>query len=294
MKVADINVCTDSLKRILSEDQAKIDFKELFEKSKGIFPQSTLDQAKKTFWDFKAKAKGLGVEEGNYAGVATSVFRDAKNASQFFQSIYSDLGIKIQVIAQKDEAILGLYSAMTKVPNKQLIVWDIGGGSMQITSLRDGKILFFGGKLAAISFRDRVLKEIKKAKSGSPNPLSAVEIEVAVRIAEKDGLMSVPAEVKEEIKIANGVVYGVGSVHGFSIKDQIHKTEYGPEDVLSVLEQQADKTDEQIGGKYASTDVSNLALVLGYMRALNIKKVRVLDANNAEGILISRTLWATR
>ncbi len=50
-------------------------------------------------------------------------------------------------------------------------------------------------------------------------------------------------------------------------------------------------TETEIGGKYAATDVSNLALVLGFMKELEIEKVKTLKANMAHGILIYPKYW---
>jgi exopolyphosphatase/guanosine-5'-triphosphate,3'-diphosphate pyrophosphatase len=61
--------------------------------------------------------------------------------------------------------------------------------------------------------------------------------------------------------------------------------------VKKALTTKGELTDSEIGGKYAATDVSNLALVLGFMKELKIDKIRTLKANMAHGILIYPKYW---
>ena len=59
------------------------------------------------------------------------------------------------------------------------------------------------------------------------------------------------------------------------------------EQIKSALDKRAGMTDVDIGGKYASTEISNLALVAGYMSGLGIKYVKTGKINLTDGLLIA-------
>jgi len=88
------------------------------------------------------------------------------------------------------------------------------------------------------------------------------------------------------------VVIGIGGVHNQSIRKQVKKVaSYSRENIMNVLQDRLDLTDEQIGGQYADTEVSNLILVLGFMQKLEIEEVLLADVNLTDGILVDPAFW---
>ena len=83
----------------------------------------------------------------------------------------------------------------------------------------------------------------------------------------------------------------------FDIRKQIEKTlnkkirTYDQNDLLNSLLVRSKLNDKQVGGKYAATDVTNIALVLGHMQSLSIDKVMPLKINIANGLLITNSYW---
>jgi hypothetical protein len=57
-------------------------------------------------------------------------------------------------------------------------------------------------------------------------------------------------------------------------------------DLKKVLDQKMNLTDQQIQGDYPETDITNLALVLGFMKALNVDKVEVIPADLTYGLIV--------
>ena len=51
------------------------------------------------------------------------------------------------------------------------------------------------------------------------------------------------------------------------------------------------KSDEQIGGDYAATQVSDRLLLVGFMRALAIDEVRLVDVDLTDGLLFESEFW---
>lgn len=47
------------------------------------------------------------------------------------------------------------------------------------------------------------------------------------------------------------------------------------------------KSDEDLNVKHASTQVTNLFLVAGYMKALGVKQYKIGQSNNTFGLIVS-------
>jgi len=125
----------------------------------------------------------------------------------------------------------------------------------------------------------------------SPNPMGEAVATKAVNMAQYYAAIHVQKAIKEKAK--HLTVLGIGGCHYYCVRKQCvneGKT-YTISDVEKTLTTRCKLTDSEIGGKYAPTDISNLALVLGFMKELEIEKVKTLKANMAHGILIYPKYW---
>ncbi len=73
--------------------------------------------------------------------VATSALRDAPNGKEFVQWIKKELGLSIKIIDGNKEARYGGIAAVNLLPIHEGISIDIGGGSSDITLMKDGHIV---------------------------------------------------------------------------------------------------------------------------------------------------------
>jgi exopolyphosphatase/guanosine-5'-triphosphate,3'-diphosphate pyrophosphatase len=71
---------------------------------------------------------------------ATSAVREAENADVFLQGA-KDIGIDIKIISGEEEARYNFYGVAAFNPEPDLLVFDIGGGSTELTLARGGKIV---------------------------------------------------------------------------------------------------------------------------------------------------------
>jgi exopolyphosphatase/guanosine-5'-triphosphate,3'-diphosphate pyrophosphatase len=215
----------------------------------------------------------------------------------FADRINRKLNIRTQIITQKTEAILGFLAAypQTTLEKKECLVWDIGGGSMQIViSGENDAFDVYEGKLASVSMKNMIITAIQGRpyrEVKSPNPMGNAVAIKATNLAQYYAEIHVPHNIK--IKSSNLTVLGIGGVHYYSVRKQCVKNSktYTISDVERTLALRQTLTDEEIGGNYASTDISNLSMVLGFMRALNIKEIKALKASMVHGILIYPKYW---
>lgn len=108
--------------------------------------------------------------------VATSALRDAPNGSEFTAWIKKELGLEIEIIDGKKEALFGAIAAVNLLPIQEGITIDIGGGSSDLALIKDSKIidtyslnigtvrlkeLFFDKNRPLNEARDFIQKELK-------------------------------------------------------------------------------------------------------------------------------------
>ncbi len=74
--------------------------------------------------------------------VATSALRDAPNAKEFIKKIKKNLNLNIKIIDGKKEAYFGALASINLLkPIQNATTIDIGGGSTELASIKDGKII---------------------------------------------------------------------------------------------------------------------------------------------------------
>ena len=75
--------------------------------------------------------------------VATSAVREASNQKYFVLRARKEAGLEIKVISWEEEADLTVQGVLWKLPNigKDILVFDIGGGSTEFILVRDRKII---------------------------------------------------------------------------------------------------------------------------------------------------------
>ena len=72
--------------------------------------------------------------------IATSAVRDAENRERLLGPLRREEGIEVRVLSGAEEARLGASAAIEDVPKFDGVVADLGGGSLQLTSVRSGRI----------------------------------------------------------------------------------------------------------------------------------------------------------
>jgi exopolyphosphatase/guanosine-5'-triphosphate,3'-diphosphate pyrophosphatase len=243
--------------------------------------------------------KKEAVEAGaqTFTGVATEALRQAFNTPEFLQEIKAQTGIPVKLISPDKEAILGYLATVSVLGSKakNAVVWDIGGNSMQMVFRRsDQHYIIYHGNLASITFKKKILSEIKNKKliqGNSPNPIGKDDLERALKIAML-AAAEVPEEIKQKLQKPDTFIIGIGGVHNQSINKQLgSKNIYRREELIDVLNYRINLTDRDIGGHYADTEVSNLILVLGFMKQLVLNEIIPVNVNLADGIFFDPTFW---
>jgi exopolyphosphatase / guanosine-5'-triphosphate,3'-diphosphate pyrophosphatase len=299
LRVADVNLKTHKIEKILVNESFPVQYQENLAKS----PNNTFDdQVMQT--GIEAIRKSAEIAKQYHAqkiiAVATASFRKAANSQALIDKIYNETGVKVYVIDQDLEGKLAFNAVLSQgnYDPLKLIVWDIGGGSLQLTTFNPkGDYHIFRGDIASIQFKNRVIQEIQHKdinKTNTPNPMTEPEIKQGIAMAREDA-QKVDHIFKDRVSRPDTQMVGVGNIFAYGIYPICgNKSPYTVQELNQATLGLANKDDQQVGGgDYANVQVTNAILVLGYMEQLNIPKMDILDINNADGALLYQDFWNT-
>jgi exopolyphosphatase/guanosine-5'-triphosphate,3'-diphosphate pyrophosphatase len=77
--------------------------------------------------------------------VATAAVRDARNGYRLIEALRQAVGIEVEVLGWEEEARLGAVAALASLPLREALIADLGGGSLELTLVRDGEITPLAG-----------------------------------------------------------------------------------------------------------------------------------------------------
>ncbi len=112
---------------------------------KRLFQTQAMERVLIALTEYSEVLKGLGIQPGDAVCVATSQARDAKNSSEFFDKIRSELGFSFQTLSGDEEARLTFLGALLpSMDPASSVVLDIGGGSTEVISTQGAESLDLG------------------------------------------------------------------------------------------------------------------------------------------------------
>lgn len=299
LKVAEVDLKLNKIAKVIFEQEIAVPYqRELEHSADHTFSKELMEQGVESIQVLKQSAMQQGAKK--VVAVATAAFRKAKNADDFVVKVYDQTGVEINIINQNLEGILAFNAVLSKVatPEDRILVWDVGGGSLQLTVIHSKEGYFVGkGTTASNPFKRDVIAHIQNkdpSEVKTPNPLTSQDMEKAVQHAEELAKTATDSHIKEKIQDPNTVVYGVGSLFYIGIRKTINDSTATQENLSTAVTKFENMDDEEVGEGdkgHADVRVTNALLILGYMKALNIKKVHIMDINIADGAMVYPEFW---
>ncbi|MEQ9324761.1 MAG: hypothetical protein RIF41_36685 [Polyangiaceae bacterium] len=290
MKVAVVDRCSGSVVRTLASAEEAVFYRRDILRRPARLRDETMERGLRALRRLHDLAGRYQPQE--QYGVATAAFRTAENGSRFLERVHRSLGLSVVIITQTEESRLGFLAAVaaTRIEPRRAVVWDVGGGSMELTSLDDqGRMTTYDGDLASGQMERYLLDLEGKAPMVSPNPLDESQVERGIAYATEHAQQSVPEPLRAKLLRPDTVVIGIGATRyyadGLDNSDRLVTLAA----LARGIEMRLGKADVEIGGAYASTAVSDRILLLGYMTGLGIHTVRVTDAGLTDAVLVEAT-----
>ena len=106
-------------------------------KTKRLYPDGKR-RALKAMTGFQSIAEAMNVRQ--FYAVGTAALRDAEDGDEFVQDIYEQTGFNVQVISGEQEAMLAAKSVLTKFPEADGIIGDLGGGSLELARVKNYEV----------------------------------------------------------------------------------------------------------------------------------------------------------
>lgn len=99
------------------------------------FHEAALDRALRVLRDFRRVADAAGAVR--ILAFGTAALREAENGEEFRRRIAAECGFRLEIMTADAEARAGFLGAVYGLPVNDGLVFDIGGGSLQVTHFRD-------------------------------------------------------------------------------------------------------------------------------------------------------------
>ena len=294
--IADIDTETHQILQIILDTSFSVPYQASLDKSEdGTFDAETKELGLKTFKEIKEITDQYQVKK--IAAIATSAFRKANNNKEFISEIEKKTKIRVQIIPQKEEGEIAFFSALAsgEFNSEEAVVWDIGTGSLQITTANnsEGLTVYMGEQMGSVAFKNYIVDAIQEndiEDTLSPNPMTEDDLKAADRYARAFARKAYPI-IKKKIQ-ANGTVIGIGRLFYHSIRPLASEGNVITRSGLrKFIESSLNKTDEELNNPFAHVDVSNCILTLAIMKALHIQEIQPIETTTTKGLLVSPNYW---
>jgi exopolyphosphatase/pppGpp-phosphohydrolase len=252
--------------------------------------------------------KHFGIKCGidKCAGIATAWARKAENREEIIKAFRAK-NVAIEIISQEREGELGYRSARAKslvkrISEKNLIIWDVGAGSFQLSMLdENGKIHVYNGDEGIESFDRMLRRKYHKEQGEELLYLDGEQLQESMKYAaeslgKKVLLNPLIAKKLKEPKVrvfAMGRTMYLGLRHDLGLGEEITLA-----DLEKVAQQFAGKTQSEIKMSYANLPEyfvrhaqSAVIFIYGIMKGAGVSKIHVIDATLNDYVLTEPRYW---
>jgi exopolyphosphatase / guanosine-5'-triphosphate,3'-diphosphate pyrophosphatase len=194
----------------------------------GTLPRAAIDDTLRAvhrfFVEHRTEGRGPRV-----VAIATSAVRDAHNRDRLLGPLRYREGIDVQVLSARAEARLGAVAALRSLDFDEALVADLGGSSLQLSRVRDGRVVKAASlPLGAVRTTRRFLPH------DPPRPRELRVLRHAVREQLLDALP--PAQRGDVLVGLGGTVRTLASIHLRGKSRDRHGLRLAQSDVTAVRE----------------------------------------------------------
>ena len=190
--------------------------------ARGALSDATMARTTEALRDFQTIATGAGATR--VVAVATAAMRDATNGALFAERLRRELGVRIEIIGGLAEARYGFAGAVRGLAVSNGLLFDLGGGSLQITRfagrrrLAKGVSLPFGALRLSEKFLESdppTAKQLRRLRDHVQRHLAKAKV---TRLASGDRLVGTGGTLRNLAKIDRQTRrYPIGGLHGYEL-----------------------------------------------------------------------------
>ena len=216
MKLAAIDIGSNSIKLAVVDAAASDSFAVIAREKEfvrlghdtlqnGHLASAAIEGASDCLKRFRSIAEARGAEK--IVAIATASIREASNAAQFIKEVEQNTGIRVEVLSGVEEArLIGLAASQGCAARGTTgINIDIGGGSTEISLVRDGVALaLFSVKLGAIASTEKFLV------SDPPKPKELSSLRNEIRAAFERPARELRGKKWQQATGTSGTILAIG------------------------------------------------------------------------------------
>ena len=228
-----------------------------------------------------------GVHKIKCSGIATAWARNATNTDDYLK-ILAKNNINLMPISQEEEGEIG-YKSVVNINklNHKVVVFDIGGGSFQITHKLNDYIKVFNGEYGSSNFA----AEVRDITGVRKDYFNSDDINKALKFA-KDKLCNIP----ENLSVNS--FEGIGSFLNINIK-LLTKEDYIDLNTVNLLidqfsnltEESALKIYPKVGETFIGDCQTDLLLLKSIMEKTGVNLIKFNPSTSKDFILNSADFW---
>jgi exopolyphosphatase/guanosine-5'-triphosphate,3'-diphosphate pyrophosphatase len=187
----------------------------------GRLSPAGFDKTLRVLRDFRRIADSAGARR--LLAFGTSALRDAKNGEEFRAAAMRECGVKLEIMSAAEEAQAGFVGAVYGLPVTDGLMFDIGGGSAQITQFQNRRRRrACSVPLGALRVSDEFLKsdppsprEIRKLRSHVAAVLHDAGI---TRLGDDEMVIATGGTVRNLAKVdSRRSAYPISRLHGYEL-----------------------------------------------------------------------------
>lgn len=292
MQAAWVDPSQNRVVKIALTDEAVIPLSEAIQRDpNGNIPEQVIRQLNDSLSMMQKKAES----EGNvsaYIGGATEAYRAANNGAEVLAQLSDRFHISMFLLSQNEEAVLGYGSLVAEglMPDeKNVLVWEIGGASTQLSHKTDGVFEAFNLQNGKVPMKNYIIQEIQQKHSLTPNPIEAEEAVQAI------GWVKGQFQDAPDWTRGNQTVLGIGAMFP-GVQKGLGKSTFTKMELEQLIEKRLGKLDDDLSPNDTASVymVSDLLFLYGVMDELEIDHVvcpNMQGPGSTSGLLIDESRW---
>lgn len=309
MKLAAIDIGSNSIKLVVVDAAASDSFAVLAREKEVVrlghdtlreehLSPAAIERAANCIKRLRSIAEARGAER--VIAIATASVREANNAAEFIDEVERRTGIRVEVLSGVEEArLIGLAASQgCAARGASLINVDIGGGSTEISLVRDGvPSELYSVKLGAVGLTERLLP------NDPPKPKEIRVLREEIRAALERPAREMQGMRWQQATGTSGTIIAIGEALRLRALRALSGDETGAQpagaeialDNLARLNERLTRmnaaerrTIPGISSQRAEILIAGGHILEGAMRALGINSLRSCDYALREGVIIDR------
>ncbi len=252
---------------------------------------------------------GIKCSEEKCAGVATAWARQATNSDNIIQG-FRDKHINVEIVSQEQEGEIAFKSArahkdVKRVSEKNIIVWDIGAGSFQLTTLDDeGKLHVYHGATGIETYEQVIRSKYKIHQSDELPYLTDAQLKEALETASKDvgNLVLNDPVIAKKLMDPKVKVFTMGRPMYWGLKIDLElPANLNKEKLVDTALKFSGKTADEMKTLYHNlpdhfiySAQASLVVIYGIMNGAGIKEINILDSTMNDYVLTEPKFWQNK